>query len=470
MISLPQILNAGYAETLPVHIRRRVQPTNLVALLVLLLVGLPFLVLTPIYFPKILTLCPIVGSLACISVLAVNALGGIRYSRLIMAIVPVSTGLFYNMLLCGPGEPPIPGVYLITLSFSLIPFVTLDRKEYGLLTIAFLYCGFIILGFPLTRSWLTLEAADATILRTGWLSHVIILLGLLTAGACMMGLQQINRKSEQETEEALKEVEGNNERLIAQQHENEEKTRELEQARKEEEKRQWVDGGVRQMINILRQASDMNEAYDKAVSGIVKYLKANQAGLFIVDRHEERIAINLKSCYAYERKKFLTKSIAPGEGLLGQVFLEQATLRLTEMPADYMQITSGLGQAPPKNLLIVPMIVNEEVEGLLEIASFNVWEDHHIELAEKAAQEIGGYSAKERIVSHTQSLLKQSQEQSEELRAAEEEMRQNQEELQSTQEEMVRQHAELQEQSTQRETELLAEIEALKKSAAGTPV
>ena len=411
-------------------------------------------------------LCPIIGSLGCISVIGMNALGGAHYSRLIMAMVPVSTGLFYNMLLCGPGEPPIPGVYLITLSFSLIPFVTLDRKEYGLLAITFLYCGFVILGFPLTRSWITLETADAAILRTGWLSHVTILLGLLTAGACMLGLQQISRKNEQETEEALKVVENNNERLLAQQQENEEKTQELERAREEEDKRRWVNGGVTQMIEILRQASNMDEAYDKAVSGIVKYLDANQAGLFIVERQEELITINLRSCYAYERKKFLNKSIAPGEGLVGQTFLEKATMRLTEMPADYVQITSGLGQAPPRNLLIVPMIVNEQVEGLLEIASFKVWEDHHIELAEKAAQEVGGYSAKERIVSHTQHLLKQSQEQSEELRAAEEEMRQNQEELQSTQEEMVRQHAELQEQSAQREAELLAEIEALKKDRA----
>ena len=394
-----------------------------------------------------------------------NKLGYIRYSRVPLSLVPVTTGFFYNMLLCGPLDDPIPSVYLITLGFSLIPFVTLDIREWPLLLFCSVYSFLILTGFPITRHWATI-AVNSDILRNGWISHLTISLGTIMTMGCMLGLSFIGKNMMKQSEQLREVAEQENEKLTAQQQENQEKTRELEQAREEEEKRQWINSGVTQMIEILRQASDMNEAYDKALSGIVKYLGANQAGLFIVERKEEQITINLKSCYAYERKKFLNKSIIPGEGLLGQTFLEQATMRLTEMPADYVQITSGLGKALPRNLLIVPMIVNEEVEGLLEIASFKTWEDHYVELAEKAAQEIGGYSAKERIVSHTQYLLKQSQEQSEELRAAEEEMRQNQEELQSTQEEMIRQHAELQEQSAQREAELLAEIEALKKDLA----
>jgi GAF domain-containing protein len=138
----------------------------------------------------------------------------------------------------------------------------------------------------------------------------------------------------------------------------------------------------------------------------------------------------------------VNKQIAVGEGLLGQAYLEKDTIYLTDIPAGYLQITSGLGEANPACLLIVPLKTQDSVEGVLEIASFREFEDHEIAFVEKLAESIAAAIASVRINERTQNLLQEARQQAEELRSQEEEMRQNMEELVATQEEMKRKEAE----------------------------
>ncbi len=118
--------------------------------------------------------------------------------------------------------------------------------------------------------------------------------------------------------------------------------------------------------------------------GLVNYLKANQGGLFILnDEDKENIYFNLLSAFAYDRRKYMEKHIQFGEGLIGTCAIEKKTIFMTDIPQDYMEITSGLGGANPGSLLIVPLKLEDDVLGALEIASFNVFEEHEIEFVEK---------------------------------------------------------------------------------------
>jgi len=224
------------------------------------------------------------------------------------------------------------------------------------------------------------------------------------------------------------------------------KAREEEEKRKEEDKkRQWVNEGLAKFSDILRQNNENLEelSYD-IIRNLVVYLNANQGGIFLLnDEDQNDIFYQLKAAYAYNRRKYLDKQIKPGEGLVGTCAIEQETIYMTEIPEDYIEITSGLGDTPPDSLLIVPLKMEEKVLGIVEIASLYKFEKHQIEFVEKIAENIASTIQSVRVNLKTSELLEKSQQQAEEMSSQEEEMRQNMEELQATQEESARREREL---------------------------
>jgi len=221
----------------------------------------------------------------------------------------------------------------------------------------------------------------------------------------------------------------------------EEKTRKAE-----DEKRQWTNAGLAKFSDILRQNNDQLDALAaEIIKNLVQYINANQGGVFIYNDDEpENVHFELLSAYAYNHYKFIKKQILPGEGLVGTCALEKQTIYLTEIPENYIQITSGLGEARPRCLLIVPLLIEEKVLGILELASFTEIEQYQIDFIEKLAQSIASTLTSVRTNIRTSILLSKTQQQAEEMSAQEEEMRQNMEELQATQEEAARKTSEMQ--------------------------
>ncbi|MFN5555340.1 MAG: GAF domain-containing protein, partial [Chryseotalea sp.] len=207
-----------------------------------------------------------------------------------------------------------------------------------------------------------------------------------------------------------------------------------------EQKRVWATQGLANFSDLIRTSThDAKTLSQEVVIFLVKYLNANQGGVFIVnDEEDSRHFLELKAAYAFERKKYLNKVIELGEGLVGQAYLEKETIHLRKIPQHYVSITSGLGGANPSTLLLVPMKIEEQVLGVIELASFKNFEKHEIEFCEKIAETFASTLSGVKVNERTRQLLEQSQEQSEEMRAQEEEMRQNMEEMQATQEEMAR--------------------------------
>jgi hypothetical protein len=452
------VANAGYQADLPTTLKKKVKPTNVIALVLMFAIALPFIVISLIYFPE-LTIIPFSGMLTCIGVITANSFGGIKYSRLFLSILPVTQGALYNAYLSNGAETPIPCIYLIELSFSLVPFVVFDLREKGFLWFTSLYSIALISGFPITKHWLSLETDD-TILRDGWLGEVSTMLGVITGLSCMVGLAYLHLQASNESENLLLEAEEKSTTLEKSQQNLQETVKQLEVAQENERKRNWVTEGITKINDIFRTQSNSTEVFDKVIAQLIRYLNANQGGLYVVHGKSEenvnqKITIQLAACYAYSRKKYLEKSFEVGEGLIGQCYLEEDVIYLTDVPANYVRITSGLGEATPTSLLLMPLKENEVVEGIVEIASFQPLEPHEIEFVAKAGENIASYIQAHRINERTARLLEDTQEQAEMMRAQEEEMRQNMEELAATQEEMHR-----------KEQEYIRQIEELKQMIA----
>ena len=218
---------------------------------------------------------------------------------------------------------------------------------------------------------------------------------------------------------------------------------EMKKVKDEDAKRIWATEGLSKFSEIVRKyQNNLEELTYQALMYLVKYTSSQQGSLFIQDPADEN-TLNLAACYAFERKKHMQKQVSIGEGLLGQTFLEAQTVVMKDLPRGYISITSGLGDAPPNSLVIVPFKHNETVQAIAEFASFKEYQPHVVAFLEKAGEFVASAITAAQNNEKTTTMLDQMKLQTEQLKAQEEELRQNLEELEATQEEMRRKEVEL---------------------------
>lgn len=223
----------------------------------------------------------------------------------------------------------------------------------------------------------------------------------------------------------------------------------LLEANEREEKERFTTLGLATIGELLRtHVNELQTLCDTVLAEIVSYMKANQGSIFTLEQEgtsDEHL--KLMSSRAWNRKKFLEKRIEMGQGLVGQAAIEKSTIYMTDVPEDYIVITSGLGESNPRSIIIVPLKNEERVVGVLELASFKKFESFEIEFLEKVGESIASTILNSRNNERNKELLEQSSMMTEQMKAQEEEMRQNMEEMQATQEEMERAQRMLSEQA-----------------------
>jgi transcriptional regulator with GAF, ATPase, and Fis domain len=243
---------------------------------------------------------------------------------------------------------------------------------------------------------------------------------------------------------------------------------EIQKMKQQDELSIWKTEGLAKFSDIIReQQDDLKAMYNRLLSEIVGYLGVQQGAMFAVSEDESQgVKLVMQACYAYERSESNEQIIEPGVGMVGQCFLDGEIIYMKEVPEEYVNIASGLGDTIPKSILLIPLKANDVVEGVLELASLEAFKDHEIAFLLELGEIIASTVSRMKAVIKTSELLQQSQQQAEEMRSQEEEMRQNMEELQATQEQMVRKNQEFEEllqKSAEREKELLEELSSLKK-------
>ena len=236
------------------------------------------------------------------------------------------------------------------------------------------------------------------------------------------------------------------------------RAKEEEEKRKiEDEKRNWATQGLAKFADILRKDNDnLEKLASDVISNLIDYVGANQGGLFLLNEEDPNdIYIELISSFAYNRKKFLTKKIQIGEGLVGACVQEKQTILLNNIPDDYIEITSGLGEAKPNNLIIIPLKKDDLVYGVIELASFKPFETYEVEFMEKVAESIADTIINVRLNLKSSEYIEKLQQQTEEMKSQDEELRQNIEELQAIHEQMEH----MKEEEAKKHQKMLKEIE-----------
>jgi hypothetical protein len=203
----------------------------------------------------------------------------------------------------------------------------------------------------------------------------------------------------------------------------------LQQNTKKESEQSWIAEGKETISHILRQYNKVDELASQVIQALVKYTKLVQGAVYLYNE-DSKTLINAAT-YAYNRKKFISSEYRLGYGLIGQCAFEMDYIYRTEIPEDYITITSGiLGDQKPRSLLLIPLISDEKLQGVIEFASLD---DFIPNLTIRLLKELGEIIARTfsnlKINERTEKLLVESQQMTLELQENEEELRQNAEEI-----------------------------------------
>lgn len=210
--------------------------------------------------------------------------------------------------------------------------------------------------------------------------------------------------------------------------------------------RNWMNSSVAEFGQILREhGNDIQGLTDSVLQQLVAHLEAVEGGFYIVESDGERGEyLRLRAAVAYGRKKYLEDVVAFGEGLVGTCALEREVTYLTEIPEDYCTITSGIGEAAPRALLLVPLKSGEELYGVIEMAKLTYFAPHEIQFVQHLSESIASTLMSAQSNERTAALLRESQAQRQQMHEQEEAMRQNLEEVRATQEAMAQRREQLQ--------------------------
>lgn len=236
-----------------------------------------------------------------------------------------------------------------------------------------------------------------------------------------------------------------------------ESMKESEIRRREEENRTWSAQGLAKFSSLFREAEDnLHDLSALLMKELVSYTEADVGALFISmdGGDEEDPYLEIAGSFAFDREKQIRRSFKFGDGLVGRCALEKEVIYVTDLPSDYIKIRSGLGEDAPSSILLVPVLLDNQVLGVMELASLGELPSHQIDFIKQLSDALAATLAKVKANLQNRQLFEQTKKQAEELASQENVFRQNMEQLQQAHE-----------RSIVKEAALLKEIETLRKGS-----
>jgi CheY-like chemotaxis protein/HAMP domain-containing protein/signal transduction histidine kinase len=198
----------------------------------------------------------------------------------------------------------------------------------------------------------------------------------------------------------------------------------------------WLKTNLAKFSRMMQGQKDLESVSRLIMSELTPLVSAHHGAFYIMEHEEATSVLKLIASYAYKERKHVANRFVLGEGLVGQAALEKKPILLTNVPSDYIQITSGLGEAPPRNILVLPVLFEGEVKAVIELASFLPFSQIHQLFLDQLGESVGVVLNMIAANMRTRELLEQSQSLTQELQSQSQELQQQQDELRKSNSEL----------------------------------
>ncbi|MEK6279524.1 MAG: HAMP domain-containing protein [Acidobacteriota bacterium] len=231
----------------------------------------------------------------------------------------------------------------------------------------------------------------------------------------------------------------------------------------------WLKTNLARFTRMLQGQRDMTTVAQMVLSELAPLVDAQQGVFYVNASTNGQPLMKLLGGYAYKKRKNLANEFQAGEGLVGQCTLERERILVTNVPSNYVYVASGLGEAPPHNIVILPVLFEGDVKAVIELSTFNTFSDTHLTFLDQLTESIGivlntiaANTRTEDLLQQSQSLAAELQSQQDELKKTNEQLEQQAESLRESEELLKSQQEELQQtnEELQEKASLLARQKA----------
>ncbi|NVM79735.1 HAMP domain-containing protein/signal transduction histidine kinase/DNA-binding response OmpR family regulator [Duganella sp. SG902] len=184
----------------------------------------------------------------------------------------------------------------------------------------------------------------------------------------------------------------------------------------------WLKTNLARFTRLLQGQRDLQAVTKLILSELAPLVSAHHGVFYMMDSGDSDARLRMIASYGYRSSRKLPTSFLPGEGLVGQCALEKVRIWLTDVPRDYIVVSSGLGAAPPTNIVVLPILFEQQVKAVIEIASLDRFTETHLSFLDQLMESIGVVLNTIEANSRTESLLTQSQSLAQELQQTNQEL------------------------------------------------
>jgi CheY-like chemotaxis protein/HAMP domain-containing protein/signal transduction histidine kinase len=198
--------------------------------------------------------------------------------------------------------------------------------------------------------------------------------------------------------------------------------RNLKETTQKNAQQDWLKTNLARFTRLLQGQRDLQAVTKLILSELAPLVSAHHGVFYMMDSQDFDARLRMIASYGYRSSRKLPTSFLPGEGLVGQCAVEKTRIWLTDVPRDYIAVSSGLGSAPPNNIVVLPILFEQQVKAVIEIASLDRFTETHLSFLDQLMESIGVVLNTIEANSRTESLLTQSQSLAQELQQTNQEL------------------------------------------------